>query len=253
MDYYELTKAFGAFFAIMNPFVNLPIFLALTTGFTVAQQRMLAMKITLFSAIMCAVILFAGQKIIGFFGITVDQGLKRRSSEIRINTLVGQTVKQSTEKQLLTGVSHFLSNRAASFESYSLAAQNIGSGDKLALVNEGDHLYLKVDLKFERAWYAVGEALARSHIPIVDWNRKEGIYYVSYEANTKQEGWFPNLFSLNDRSQASDSFNFIIELNADTTDADTTDGVYIESVPVSGSADSQDRIRLLNQLLDHMS
>lgn len=50
MDYYELTKAFGAFFAIMNPFVNLPIFLALTAGFTVAQQRMLAMKITLFSA-----------------------------------------------------------------------------------------------------------------------------------------------------------------------------------------------------------
>ena len=73
MDYAELTKAFGAFFAIMNPFVNLPIFLALTTGFTVAQQRTLAMKITFFSAIMCTVILFAGQQIIGFFGITVDQ------------------------------------------------------------------------------------------------------------------------------------------------------------------------------------
>ena len=73
MDAAELTKAFGAFFAIMNPFVNLPIFLALTAGFTVAQQRMLAVKITCFSAIMCAVILFAGQKIIGFFGITIDQ------------------------------------------------------------------------------------------------------------------------------------------------------------------------------------
>lgn len=73
MDHIELTKAFGAFFAIMNPFVNLPIFLALTTGFTVTQQRTLALKITIFSAIMCAVILFAGQKIIGFFGITVDQ------------------------------------------------------------------------------------------------------------------------------------------------------------------------------------
>ncbi len=73
MDPVDLTKAFGAFFAIMNPFVNLPIFLALTTGFTVAQQRILAAKITVFSAIMCAVILFAGQKIIGFFGITVDQ------------------------------------------------------------------------------------------------------------------------------------------------------------------------------------
>jgi multiple antibiotic resistance protein len=73
MDYAELTKAFGAFFAIMNPFVNLPIFLALTAGFTVAQQRGLAVKITIFSTIMCAIILFAGQKIIGFFGITIDQ------------------------------------------------------------------------------------------------------------------------------------------------------------------------------------
>ena len=73
MDYSELTKAFGAFFAIMNPFVNLPIFLALTAGFTVGQQRTLALKITFFSAIMCAVILFAGQKIIGFFGVTIDQ------------------------------------------------------------------------------------------------------------------------------------------------------------------------------------
>ena len=73
MDYAELTKAFGAFFAIMNPFVNLPIFLAMTAGFTIAQQRTMAVKVTLFSAIMCAVILFAGQKIIGFFGITVDE------------------------------------------------------------------------------------------------------------------------------------------------------------------------------------
>ncbi|MEC9244308.1 MarC family protein (plasmid) [Nitratireductor rhodophyticola] len=73
MDYTELTKAFGAFFAIMNPFVNLPIFLALTAGFTVQQQRVLAFRIAIFSAIMCAVILFAGQAIISFFGITVDE------------------------------------------------------------------------------------------------------------------------------------------------------------------------------------
>ena len=73
MDMTELTKAFGAFFAIMNPFVNLPIFLALTAGFSVGEQRALAFKITVFSAIMCAVILIAGQQIIGFFGVTIDQ------------------------------------------------------------------------------------------------------------------------------------------------------------------------------------
>lgn len=73
MDYAELSKAFGAFFAIMNPFVNLPIFLALTGDLDVKAQRALALRIGLFSAIMCAVILLAGQQIISFFGISVDQ------------------------------------------------------------------------------------------------------------------------------------------------------------------------------------
>jgi len=68
-----MIKAFGAFFAIMNPFVNLPIFLSLTNGFSVEDQRRLSLKITLFSAIMCGVLLIAGQKIIEFFGITVDE------------------------------------------------------------------------------------------------------------------------------------------------------------------------------------
>lgn len=67
-----MIKMFGAFFAIMNPFVNLPMFLALTSDFTVSEQRALAVKITIFSAIMCAVVAVAGQKIIGFFGISVD-------------------------------------------------------------------------------------------------------------------------------------------------------------------------------------
>jgi multiple antibiotic resistance protein len=48
MSYTELIKALGAFFAIMNPFINLPIFLALTAGFSVAQQRSIALKVTLF-------------------------------------------------------------------------------------------------------------------------------------------------------------------------------------------------------------
>jgi multiple antibiotic resistance protein len=73
MDHAELAKAFGAFFAVMNPFVNLPIFLGLTTGFSVAQQRILAVKVFIFSAIMSAVVLLAGSAIIGFFGITVNQ------------------------------------------------------------------------------------------------------------------------------------------------------------------------------------
>lgn len=72
MDAALVAKAFGAFFAIMNPFVNLPIFLSLTMGYSIKDQRSLAIKIALFSAIMCIIILVAGQQIISFFGITVD-------------------------------------------------------------------------------------------------------------------------------------------------------------------------------------
>lgn len=73
MDNTELIKIFGAFFAIMNPFINLPIFLGLTSGLSVGQQRTLAVKIAIFSFFMCAVILFSGQSILAFFGITIDQ------------------------------------------------------------------------------------------------------------------------------------------------------------------------------------
>jgi len=73
VDQAIIIKAFGAFFAIMNPFVNLPIFLAMTTGMTVTDQRRMAVKVILFAAVMCAVLLVTGQRIIDFFGITVDE------------------------------------------------------------------------------------------------------------------------------------------------------------------------------------
>lgn len=73
MDYKDLVTIFGSLFAIMNPFVNLPIFLALTSQLDVKQQKSLALKITLISALMCLIIIVLGKEIIGFFGITIDQ------------------------------------------------------------------------------------------------------------------------------------------------------------------------------------
>ena len=60
MDQVVIIKAFRAFLVIMNPFVNLPIFLAMTSGVSVPDQRRLAIKAALFSFIMCAVLLVPG-------------------------------------------------------------------------------------------------------------------------------------------------------------------------------------------------
>ncbi|WP_340692532.1 MarC family protein [Hyphomonas sp.] len=72
MDWEFATKFLGALFAIMNPFLNLPIFLALTNDKTVVQQRAMAIRVAIYSAIMCIAISLAGASIIAFFGVTVD-------------------------------------------------------------------------------------------------------------------------------------------------------------------------------------
>lgn len=72
MDITFATKFLGALFAIMNPFITLPLFLALTAQKTVAEQRGLAIAILGYTAVMCIVISLAGSHIIRFFGVSLD-------------------------------------------------------------------------------------------------------------------------------------------------------------------------------------
>lgn len=72
MDIAFLVKVFGALFAIVNPFVNLPIFLSLTQGRSPAEMRGTGLSVAMFSAVMCVIVALAGTQILAFFGITVD-------------------------------------------------------------------------------------------------------------------------------------------------------------------------------------
>jgi multiple antibiotic resistance protein len=65
-------KYFGALFAIMNPLIDLPVFLGLTAGTSVMEQRRIALRVTAYCAVACTIVGLAGQQILGFFGITVD-------------------------------------------------------------------------------------------------------------------------------------------------------------------------------------
>lgn len=72
MDIAYATKFLGALFAIMNPFITLPLFLALTAQKSVAEQRSLAVAILGYTTVMCIVIALAGSHIIDFFGVSLD-------------------------------------------------------------------------------------------------------------------------------------------------------------------------------------
>ena len=62
-------KFFGALFAIMNPLVNLPFFLALTDGKTAGEQRRIALQVAFYSAVMTVVVAIGVLQILDFFGI----------------------------------------------------------------------------------------------------------------------------------------------------------------------------------------
>ncbi len=72
MDVAMLIKALGGFFAIMNPFVALPMFLSLTEGYSQARQRSIAVRVGLYCAVMAAVIFVTGTTILQFFGLDVN-------------------------------------------------------------------------------------------------------------------------------------------------------------------------------------
>lgn len=65
-------RFFGALFAIMNPLMVLPLFLAQTDGFGVADQRQTAISVTFYALAMCAVVAVAGAHILAFFGVRID-------------------------------------------------------------------------------------------------------------------------------------------------------------------------------------
>lgn len=71
MDSVFLIKFAGAIFAIMNPFVNLPMFLSLTDGMSSSEQRRTGLLTVAYSAALCAVVALAGTEILQFFGISV--------------------------------------------------------------------------------------------------------------------------------------------------------------------------------------
>lgn len=72
MDLALFVKAFAALFAIMNPFVALPMFLSLTDGYDPAKQRRTGIRAAGYSAILAGVVLAAGSSVLGFFSIDVD-------------------------------------------------------------------------------------------------------------------------------------------------------------------------------------
>ncbi len=72
MDTAYAIKLFGALFAIMNPISNLPVFLSVTNGAPVPQQRYVALKVALYTAVLGSVVAVTGTPVLKLFGISIN-------------------------------------------------------------------------------------------------------------------------------------------------------------------------------------
>ena len=63
---------FAAFFAIMNPFANTPVFIGLTEGLDPRTARKIALRSLLLTYAIVAVFALTGDFLLSFFGITLE-------------------------------------------------------------------------------------------------------------------------------------------------------------------------------------
>ena len=152
MDLTLLVKALGAFFAIMNPFVNLPLFLSLTAGQEPAQQRRTAWRTTLFSALMCAVVAVSGSALLRFFGISLDDfrvagGLVLLTIALGMLSGRGASAHEGSKTEKAHAVDYAAANDVAVTGAQRHNAQDgggvdggaalLGDGDRDALLGDG--------------------------------------------------------------------------------------------------------------------
>jgi len=135
--------------------------------------------------------------------ITIEHGIKEASTEIFLSSYdVEQDVslKQDPEfvQEELEKIVQFFASSASSFSGTSLAAQNLNDRKKAKIFNVNDQTIIELNLGFDRAWSAVSRALAAGNITSNDIDRDNGIFLVSFSAESESSSWF-SFLNFNDK------------------------------------------------------
>lgn len=184
------------------------------------------------------------------FEATVAQGIKRNSSEVRVRIERPPGGSPESSRKVLEELRDYLAQNQQVLESYSLAAQNLAGASRVELIGTGNDSHLSLDLAYERAWAAVGQALNDGKVPLVDLDRSAGEYLVNFVPGEegREPGWFDWLTGGSGEGVLSDEYNFRVRL----LDAQGS-GVRVEVVPAAEDASAEDRATLLNRILEHLS
>jgi len=185
--------------------------------------------------------------------ITIEHGIKEASTEIFLssyNSDEGVSAKQDPEfiQKELEKIVQFFASSASSFSGTSLAAQNLNDRKKAKIFNVNDQTIIELNLGFDRAWSAVSRALEAGNITSNDIDRDNGIFLVSYSAESDSRSWFSflnfNDEEINDSLLLGESAEFRIVLES----KDDKTNIIVESL--EGTKEEADSLlSKINELL----
>jgi outer membrane protein assembly factor BamC len=156
--------------------------------------------------------------------IRVEQGMRDRTAEVHVrhendslglpasDTLVDLNAIESNVAEIETDMLNELGAYVAakvSETTVSMVAQDISSGAKSVITRSASGApTLLLYLDSERAWAALGQALTRAEMNVIDQDRTEGKYYVNvteaFLAGEQKKGFFRKMFSFGRGNKGQD-------------------------------------------------
>ena len=185
--------------------------------------------------------------------LVIEHGIKEASTEIFLKSNkdldgVGGDLDSTFVQAELEKIVQYFASSVSSFAGTSLAAQNLNDRKKAKIFNLNNQTIIELDLGFDRAWSAVSRALTAGNITSNDIDRDNGIFLVSYSAESEKSSWFSFLNFTDNENNDSLLLNEAAEFKIILTTKEGKTNILVKSL-TGANDEAEQLISKINELL----
>ena len=185
--------------------------------------------------------------------LVIEHGIKEASTEIFLRSNknldgVGEDLDSTFIQTELEKIVQYFASSVSSFAGTSLAAQNLNDRKKAKIFNLNNQTIIELDLGFDRAWSAVSRALTAGNINSNDIDRDNGIFLVSYSAESEKSSWFSFLNFTDNENNDSLLLNEAAEFKIILTTKEGKTNILVKSL-TGANEEAEQLISKINELL----
>jgi outer membrane protein assembly factor BamC len=185
--------------------------------------------------------------------LVIEHGIKEASTEIFLRSNknldgVGEDLDSTFIQAELEKIVQYFASSVSSFAGTSLAAQNLNDRKKAKIFNLNNQTMIELDLGFDRAWSAVSRALTAGNITSNDIDRDNGIFLVSYSAESEKSRWFSFLNFTDNENNDSLLLNEAAEFKIILTTKEGKTNILVKSL-TGANEEAEQLISKINELL----